>query len=205
MARVLLLFMDGVGLGLDDPNVNPLAAAPMPALAALLGGRRLVRSAAPYQGAEATLLAVDACLGVDGLPQSASGQAAILTGRNVPAEVGGHYGPKPNPAIAAIVRQGNLFLDVIRRGGTAALLNAYPPRYIEGIESGRRLYSCIPLAATTAALALRSAEDLQQGLALSADFTGEGWSRQPGFPQAPVYSPAEAGARLAHLVIEVFD
>lgn len=203
MARVLLLFMDGVGLGSDDPRLNPLASASMPALAALLGGRRLVRSAAPYEGAEATLLAIDACLGVDGLPQSASGQAAILTGRNVPADIGEHYGPKPNPAIAAIVRHGNLFRDVIRWGGTAALLNAYPPRYFQGIESGRRLYSCIPLAATAAGLALRSAEDLQRGLALSADFTGEGWSLQPGFPQAPVYSPAEAGVRLAHLAGQV--
>ena len=203
MARVMLLFMDGVGLGSDDPSQNPLAAASMPALAALLGGRQLVRSAAPYEGAQATLLAVDACLGVEGLPQSATGQAAILTGRNVPAQVGEHYGPKPNPAIAAIVRQNNLFLDVVRRGGTTALLNAYPPRYFQGIESGRRLYSCIPLAATAAGLTLRSSEDLQRGLALSADFTGEGWSLQPGFPQAPVYSPAEAGARLAHLAGQV--
>jgi hypothetical protein len=203
MARVMFLFMDGVGLGSDDPNQNPLAAASMPALAALLGGRRLVMSAVPYVGTQATLLAVDACLGVDGLPQSATGQAAILTGSNVPAQVGEHYGPKPNPAVAAIVRQSNLFLDVTRRGGTAALLNAYPPRYFEGIESGRRLYSCIPLAATAAGLTLRSFEDLQRGQALSADFTGEGWSLQPGFPQAPVYSPAEAGARLADLAGQV--
>src|SRR4030066_501239 len=136
MARVMFLFMGGVGLGSDDPIQNPLAAASMPALAALLGGRRLVMSAAPYVGTQATLLAVDACLGVDGLPQSATGQAAILTGRNVPEQVGEHYGPKPNPAVAAIVRQTNLFLDVTRRGGTAAVPHAYPPRYFEGIESG---------------------------------------------------------------------
>ena len=203
MARVLVLFMDGVGLGSDDPALNPLAAAAMPHLAELLGGRRLLLSAVPYEGPEATLLAVDPCLGVDGSPQSASGQAAILTGRNVPLETGEHYGPKPNPAIAAIVRQGNLFVDVTRRGGTAALLNAYPPRYFQGIESGRRLYSCIPLAATIAGVPLRSAEDLKRGEALSADFTGEGWALQPGFPRAPVYKPAEAGARLGALARQV--
>jgi hypothetical protein len=203
MARVLVLFMDGVGLGSDDPALNPLAAAAMPHLSELLGGRRLLLSAVPYEGPEATLLAVDPCLGVDGPPQSASGQAAILTGRNVPLETGEHYGPKPNPAIAAIVRQGNLFVDVTRRGGTAALLNAYPPRYFQGIESGRRLYSCIPLAATIAGVPLRSAEDLKRGQALSADFTGEGWALQPGFPRAPVYEPAVAGARLGALARQV--
>jgi hypothetical protein len=203
MARVLVLFMDGVGLGSDDPTLNPLAAAAMPYLSELLGGRRLLLSSVPYEGSEATLLAVDPCLGVDGPPQSASGQAAILTGRNVPLETGEHYGPKPNPAIAAIVRQGNLFVEVTRRGGTAALLNAYPPRYFQGIESGRRLYSCIPLAATIAGVPLRSAEDLKRGQALSADFTGEGWAIQPGFPRAPVYEPGTAGALLGALARQV--
>ncbi|HET7009915.1 MAG TPA: hypothetical protein VFI11_04000 [Anaerolineales bacterium] len=203
MPRVLVLFLDGVGLGDDDPDLNPLAAAVMPTFSALLDGRRLVRSAAPFEGPAATLVAIDACLGVDGLPQSATGQAAILTGRNVPAEIGGHYGPKPNPAVADIVRQGNLFLEVVRRGGRAALLNAYPPRYFQGIESGRRLYSCIPLAATAAGLSLKTANDLQEQHALSADFTGEGWAMQPGFPPSPIYAPLEAGRHLARLASEV--
>jgi hypothetical protein len=203
MARVLFLFLDGVGLGDDNPRLNPLAAASMPELSEALEGRRLVRDAAPFEGALATLLAVDACLAVDGYPQSATGQAAILTGRNVPAEIGEHYGPKPNPAVAAIVQGGNLFMEVLRRGGRAALLNAYPPSYFKYIQSGRRLYSCIPLAATAAGLALRTAEDLQHERALSADFTGEGWALQPGFPPSPIYSPAEAGRRLAGLAAEV--
>ena len=203
MPRLLVLFLDGVGLGEDDPQKNPLAAASMPSLLGLLDGRRLVRSAAPFEGASATLLAVDACLGVDGWPQSATGQAAILTGRNVPAEIGEHYGPKPNPAIADIVRRGNLFSEVVRRGGQAALLNAYPPRYFDGIESGRRLYSCIPLAATSAGVPLRTSTDLLGGRAFSADFTGEGWARQPGFPPTTIHSPREAGLRLAQLSSEV--
>ena len=40
--RVLFLFLDGVGLGPDDPNTNPLAQAAMPNLSRLLNGRRLV-------------------------------------------------------------------------------------------------------------------------------------------------------------------
>ncbi len=197
MPRLLFLFLDGVGLGVEDPARNPFAAAEMPALHALLEGRRLVLPAAPFEGGRATLLALDPCLGVDGAPQSASGQAAILTGRNVPAEIGEHYGPKPNPAIAAILRQDSLFHRVLARGGTAALLNAYPPRYFHAIETGHRLYSAIPLAAAAAGLHLMTAEDLQSGRAFSADFTGEGWAAQPGFPPAPVMAPADAGRALA--------
>ncbi len=199
MTRVLLLFLDGVGLGSADPAVNPFVAARMPALTSLLGGGQLVQGQAPYEGPQATLLAIDACLGVANTPQSATGQAALLTGRNVPAEVGEHYGPKPNPAVASILRQGNLFAEIVSRGGSAALLNAYPPRYFEAIDSGRRMYSAIPLAVDTAGLELMTDVDLREGRALSVDFTGEGWAAQPGFPAAPVYTAIQAGKLLAEM------
>lgn len=199
MTRVLVLFLDGVGLGKPDPDRNPFVRARMPGLQNLLGGRHLVAGAAPFEGPLATMLSLDATLGVPGRPQSASGQAALLTGKNIPAAIGSHYGPKPNGAIASILREENLFRMVVERGGTAALLNAYPPRYFDSILSGRRLYSAIPLAAHAAGLTLMTAEDLQQGRALSADFTGEGWAAQPQFPPAPVYTPLQAGHLLGEL------
>ncbi len=197
--NVLVIFLDGIGLGENDPAVNPFCAAHLPTLQSLLGGNRLVRATAPYEGELATLLALDANLGVDGTPQSASGQASLLTGVNVPARIGGHYGPKPNPPIQQILREDNLFNQVVSRGGTAALLNAYPPRYFEAIDSGRRLYSAIPFAFNAAGLPLMTAEDLQAGRALSVDFTGQGWADQPGFPPAPVYGHEQAGQVLAGL------
>ena len=203
MSRVLVLFMDGVGLGEPDPVRNPLAAASMPTLERLLAGRRLTHPAVPFEGERASLAAVDACLGVPGLPQSASGQAALLTGRNVPVEIGEHYGPKPNPAIIAILQQDNLFLRARACGKSAALLNAYPPRYFDAIRTRRRIYSSIPLAVTAAGIPLRTADDLRHGQALSADFTGEGWLAQPGFPPAPTYPPAAAGRLWGQLARQV--
>jgi len=199
MSRVLLLFMDGVGLGAEDPDRNPFAACEMPVLEALLGGRKLVLETAPFIGDEATLLAIDASLGLPGIPQSASGQAALLTGRNVPQEIGEHYGPKPNPPIQQILREGNIFSTVTQLGGKAALLSGYPPQYFEAIERGRRLYSAIPLAVTAAGLALMNTGDIQAGSALAVDFTGEGWAARPEFPPIPIYSASAAGAKLAHL------
>lgn len=203
MAKVLFLFMDGIGLGDADPTTNPFAAAEMPTLEALLGGSKLLASTAPFNGKSASLVAVDAQLGIKGTPQSATGQAAIVTGQNVSAALGEHYGPKPNKAVAAVVEEGNVFSSIVERGGSASLLNAYPPRYFRSIESGHRLYSVIPLAATTAGIELMTAEDLQAGKAFSVDFTGVGWSEQPGFPPAPVYSQAEAGTLLSKLSSQV--
>jgi len=145
------------------------------------------------------LLPLDASLGVNGLPQSATGQTVLLTGVNVPAEIGEHYGPKPNPAVAKYLLNGNLFSQLTKAGKTAALLNGYPPRYFDGVDSGKRLYSAIPLAVTSAGLPLFTKDDLYAGRALSADFTGEGWHEMLGFTDAPTYTPIEAGKKLNEL------
>lgn len=199
MTKILVLFLDGVGLGDSDPARNPFAVAQMPSLQRMLEGKQLVAGVAPLQTGEATLLSLDATLGIGGSPQSASGQAALLTGTNVPARIGEHYGPKPNPPIQKILEADNLFMQARRNGRTTALLNAYPPGYFASIDSGRRLYSAIPFAANAAGMQLMTADDLQTGRALSVDFTGEGWAAQPGFPPAPVYSPGQAGRILADL------
>src|SRR5512144_834622 len=200
--RVLFIFLDGIGLGKNNPETNPFARARMPNLNELLEGRSLLQEAAPFQGERATLLAVDPAVGVSGLPQSATGQAILMTGINIPAELGYHYGPKPNPAVAAYLKEATLFSRFVKEGKKAALLNAYPPRYFHGIDSGKRLYSSIPLSVINAGLPLFTQDDFFAGRALSADFTGEGWRTMLGFIDAPVMEPPRAGRKLARLAKE---
>ena len=200
--RLLFIFLDGIGLGENNPETNPFARARMPNLGALLEGRSLLRDAAPFHGERATLLAVDPAVGVSGLPQSATGQAILLTGINIPAEIGYHYGPKPNPEVAAYLKEATLFSRLVKEGKRAALLNAYPPRYFHGIDSGKRLYSSIPLSVINAGLPLFKHDDLFAGRALSADFTGEGWRTMLGFTDAPVMDAHHAGQTLGMLTKE---
>lgn len=197
--KILFLFLDGIGLGVDNPETNPFLRARMPHLESLLGGRKLTGSAAPFESDITTLKAIDPNLGVKGLPQSATGQAVLLTGINIPAELGYHYGPKPNPEVAKYLNGHTLFSRTVRAGKKAALLNAYPPRYFDGIDSGKRLYSSIPLALTNAGIPLFTEMDYYAGDALAADFTGEGWRSFLGIPDAPVFEPEPAGANLAAL------
>jgi len=198
-ARILFLFLDGVGLGAADPETNPFVTAEIPTLMRLLDGRRPLEDTPRTDNGRALFIPTDAALGVPGMPQSATGQAAILTGLNVPQRVGGHWGPKPNEAIARIIEEESLFVKLKARGLDAALLNAYPQRYFDAIDSGRRNYSAIPLAVTAAGIPLFTADDLRAGRALSADFTGEGWRTQLKISDAPVYSLPEAGRKLAAL------
>ena len=197
--KLLFLFLDGIGLGKDDPEINPFSRAQTPVLNGLIGGKPLTSLAAPFEDERTTLLALDASVGVKGLPQSATGQAMLLTGINIPAELGYHYGPKPNPDVAKYLDGATLFSKTAAAGKKTALLNAYPPRYFDGIDSGRRLYSAIPLALTNAGMPLLTHDDYFNGRALSADFTGEGWREFLGFPDAPLFDPYSAGVKLGEI------
>ncbi|MDO9303513.1 MAG: hypothetical protein Q7T89_19140 [Anaerolineales bacterium] len=197
--KLLFLFLDGIGLGENDSEKNPFARARMPYLQSLLGGQTLIRETAPFEGDHATLLSVDPNLGVNGLPQSATGQAVLLTGINIPAKLGYHYGPKPNPAVAQYLNGKTIFSKTVKAGKKTALLSAYPPRYFAGINSGKHLYSAIPLALTNAGGSLFTKDDYYAGKALSADFTGQGWRKFLNLHDAPIYEPEEAGKKLAEL------
>ena len=202
--KLLFLFLDGVGLGPDDANSNPLAIAKMPNLKTILNGHRLIQNQSifPISTQRATLLALDACLGVEGRPQSASGQATLLTGKNVPALIGQHYGPKPSPEIRAILENGNLFNRFKKAGYRVGVLNAFPTGYFQAIDSGRRLPGAIAMAARSAGIHLKNKDDLFNGRAISADFTAQGWREHLKLPETPILTPELAGIRMADLAKE---
>ncbi len=197
--HLLFLFLDGVGLGAPDPQYNPWEAAALPHLRALLGGHSLSAAHPRLETRRASLQPLDAALGIPGRPQSASGQAAILTGRNIPLLLGSHYGPRPNPPIAAALRADSLFHRLQRLGLRADLCNAYPPPYFEALRRGKRIPGAVAMAAQAAGLPLHTRADLLAGQALSADFTAAAWREYFEDPQVPLLSPRQAGMRLAGL------
>jgi hypothetical protein len=206
--KFLFLFMDGVGLGKDDPYTNPFVRAELPFLDSLLEGNKLIFRGQPtnindkqstIHTRHASLIALDACLGVDGIPQSASGQASLLTGKNVSAILGYHDGPKPNPEIMRILSEGTVFSHIDENGGKVSLLNAYPPRYFSSIDRGYRLPGVIALSASYAGMQLKTKDHLSQGSAISTDFTAQGWHDYLGLPDVPLLTSSQAGERICKL------
>ena len=190
-ARILFLFVDGLGLGSDDPAVNPLAAAAMPRLEERLGGP-LTASVEERSGDGFVLRALDARLGHDGLPQSATGQTALLTGRNAADVMSGHYGPWPGPTLKKELEEATLFHAA---PGSTGLANAYPPGYFAALEAGRARVNVPVYAARQAGVTLLDLEDYRAGRGLAADLTGEHFADLD--PAIEPLTAHDAGRRLA--------
>jgi predicted AlkP superfamily pyrophosphatase or phosphodiesterase len=197
--HILFLFIDGVGLGGDDPTVNPLAAAHLPTLHGLTNGQRWLADVGRQRTPRSAFVPTDPRLGVPGRPQSGSSQAAILTGLNVPSLIGEHYGPKPNAPIRDILQQDNLFMTINRAGKRAALLDAYPPSLLNSIARGKTLPSSIQMAAILGGQSLFDADALRAGQAVTAEWTGQEWRSHLKFADTPLYTPQEAGRLLVAL------
>lgn len=192
---VLILFLDGVGLGESDPAINPFARVPTPAFHRLLGGPLVNRGV--VDGADALLVPTDATLGVAGLPQSATGQTALLTGLNAPAIAGRHVTAYPTEALRALLAQHSLFARARHHDARVALANAYTPEYFSAVEQRRLKVGAVTFAAQSAGVRLRLVEDLQAGQAVFHDLTN-GRLRQWGY-DLPVLTPRESGGRLAQI------
>ncbi len=197
--HVLLIFLDGIGLGADDPSVNPFAAANTPTLWSLANGRKWLESTGLQSTDRAEFIPTDANLGIPGRPQSGSSQAAILTGINVPQHLGYHYGPKPDAATRALLEQTNIYKTLLAAGKRADLINAYPPRLHHDINRGKTLRSSIQHAAWAAGLPMHNVDDLLSGNAMSEEWTGNAWREFLGYPDAPLYTPEQAGRKMVEL------
>ncbi|MDR3562675.1 MAG: metalloenzyme [Negativicutes bacterium] len=197
MSNILFIFIDGLGLGETDPATNPFVRFDPPFFRSLLG-RPLTREAAPFCGDSVCLAAIDACLGVEGLPQSATGQTALLTGVNAPAAMGRHILGFPGPELAAIITEHGIMRELAEKGFTVTSANMYTPNYMELVAARKRRHSVTTLTSLRAGLRLRGLGDMAAGAAVYQDITNESL---PGYgvDLVPMVSPAVAGERLVNL------
>lgn len=200
--NVVLIFLDGVGLGADDPASNPFLHAQLPTLRYLLEGQVPLRGNGAIVTEHATLVPTDATLGVPGLPQSGTGQAALFTGANAPRLLGRHYGPYPDATLRRLVEQQGLFGRLVAAGKRVAFANAYPHRYLDRLKRGTGRCSVTSYAMQAGGVRLRDYDDLCAGRALSAFITNEGWREVLGYTDVPLISAEEAGLTLARLAVE---
>src|SRR2546423_6430376 len=159
---VLLFFIDGLGIGSRGPH-NPLDKLDDAEPLAIFRGEI---PKTPYDG---IVVPTDASLGVEGRPQSASGQTTILTGVNVPARLGYHKQGFPNREMLEIIREHSIFLQLTRAGVTPiTFANTYTGRFF---DERPRWVSATTAAVEAAGLPFRKVADNKAGHAVFHDFT----------------------------------
>jgi 2,3-bisphosphoglycerate-independent phosphoglycerate mutase len=159
---VLLFFIDGLGIGSRGPQ-NPLDeldhAEPL----------AIFLDEEPQTIFDGIVVPTDACLGIEGRPQSASGQTTILTGINAPALLGYHKQGFPNVAMLEILRNHSIFLQLTRAGiEPITFANTYPQKFF---DERPRWVSATTAAVEAAGLQFRTVPDLKAGRAVYQDFT----------------------------------
>jgi len=203
---ILFIFLDGVGLAPAGPD-NPLSQVPMPHLRALLGGPLVLdggpQPVSPEPEPGLTFLALDACLGVPGLPQSATGQTALFTGLNAPALVGDHVTAHPTAPLRAVIAEHSLLKRAAGAGASVLLANAHSQKFWDMVRGRKRRLGASTLTALAAGAPIPTLADLVAGRAVLWDITHEIATSHLDY-DLPLVTPQEAGARLARLAAE-FD
>ena len=199
-SRLLLVFADGVGLGGEEAS-NAFVSESTPALRGLLRGP-LVAARAGARGhvdeVPVALAALDAVLGVAGLPQSGTGQTTLFTGVNAQAAIGHHVPALPGPRLRAHIDEHSVLKRLAASGHEVTFANAYTADYAERLARGEARASATTCAVLAAGIPLRTLADLDAGEAATWDIDGSLFIRRAGVPLTPI-APALAGERLARL------
>jgi hypothetical protein len=181
-----LFFIDGLGIGKRDShnplfqikNIEPLAHFEDPTGKIIAGG---------------IMVPTDPRLGVEGRPQSASGQTTILTGINAPQLLGHHKQGFPNERLRGVINENSVFRRLRERKiDDIVFANAYTPQFFTDKPRWKSATTC---AVEAAGLQFRKLPDLLGRKAIFHDFTNRTLIDR-GF-DAPVFSPVEAAEILA--------
>jgi 2,3-bisphosphoglycerate-independent phosphoglycerate mutase len=192
--KIVFLFLDGFGLGEPGPD-NPLSLGRLPRLKSRLG-QALVAGAEIRR--ESTLLKpIDACLGLPGIPQSATGQTALFTGVNAAQAIGQHYPAFPNKQLVEIIRLNNIYLKAQALGKSCCFANAYSMLYFQYVQEKRRRHSVTTHCLLAAGLPILTLEDMRAGRAVFWDITRAALASYPIEETFPVITGREAGLHLA--------
>ena len=185
--HIILIFIDGIGIGQFDRMINPFAR-----------NKHQLFSAFSTQNfpqetyRDGIILGLDTTLEVDGLPQSATGQTSLLTGVNAASLLGRHLSRFPNEELRSVIKKSSILKQIVKRDLAAAFLNTFRPRFFQtNAEHLVSKLSVTTLANLYANLSFFSFDDLAQRQSIYHDLTNQSLIEK-GF-NVPVFTPEEAG------------
>jgi hypothetical protein len=192
---VIFIFLDGFGLGVDCAT-NPVAIYGVPSLQARLNTRLV--SGAYCTSDYSFIKGIDAVLGVDGIPQSATGQTSLLTGKNAQAFLGYHLPAFPDSKLVSIIEKHSILKTLTNAGMNVTFANAYTEAYFKKSDVS---YSVTTHCVKAAGIPFRMISDLLYNKAVYWDITRTSLKGRVDPSPQPV-DPFDAGTHLAEIAKE---
>ena len=200
MKKTLLIFLDGVGIGENDSEINPFVQKRFKFLEEIFGGTPTLENQELSKNNK-YLFPVDANMGVDGLPQSGTGQTSIFCGVNASEIIEKHFGPFPYSTLKPIIEKENIFNSFIEKGLSVSFANAFPKIFFDYINSGRKRLNVTTLMALYSKVKMFDVDDMIAGRGVSSDLTNRRWNTKLKY-DISVITPEEAANRLLKITDE---
>jgi hypothetical protein len=186
-----MIFVDGIGVS-SAGSGNPLAQGDMPYIFLKNKGALTAENANRYSG-ECLFRGIDAKLDTAGVPQSATGQTALMTGINAASYLNMHLPAFPNQELCSVIREHSLLRRLREKGKRVCFANAYQPEYFMNPDRPHSVTTLCSLAANVPFLKL---EELKNHQAVYWDITNQLLTER-GHPEISRVSPLKAGKTLA--------
>lgn len=192
--HILLLFLDGVGIGKKDYEWNPFFKYGFKTFTDIF-------STVPHlenqtlSNDKIFLSGIDASMGIEGFPQSGTGQTSIFCGVKAPQIIKQHFGPFPYSTLIPIIQEENIFKHFLDKKENVAFANAYPQVFFDYINSGKKRLSVTTLSCNLNGMRLNGYDDVVKGEALTAEITNTRWNTKLGY-DLPVIAAKQAADNL---------
>jgi 2,3-bisphosphoglycerate-independent phosphoglycerate mutase len=187
---IILIFVDGLGLGEKDPQKNPCTGEEIEYLSRFIGEEDVDGSAQ-----KGILVPTEATLGVAGLPQSATGQASLFSGINCSQSIGRHLQGFPNQTLRDILKEHSILKKTKEKGFRSVFINAYRPVFFSLPEDIKWKLSVTTIVTLSASIPFFGLKDIIHERSIYHDMTNEGLI-QRGF-DVPLFSVEKAASVLA--------
>jgi 2,3-bisphosphoglycerate-independent phosphoglycerate mutase len=197
LKSVLLIFIDGLGIGVNDPEINPCLDLDIQLFSIYYQNKNVF--SVPGDG---FCYPTDTTLGIEGLPQSATGTATLLTGVNCAQELKRHVPGFPNNQLTEIIRKESILKKVNQKGLSSTFINAYRPLFFKLKESTKWRLSTTTVANLAAGNSFYSLPDIQKHISIYHDYTNKSLIDR-GFT-VPIFSDREA-AKILAAALEKFN
>lgn len=193
----IFLFVDGVGLGRKSDE-NPLVQKNgYDAFYYMTREQSFVDDIEPIKTSNHLFKGIDACLDVDGLPQSGTGQTTLFSGTNASKIIGRHFGPYPHSKIRFLLEEESLFIKLQQQGKSVYFMNAFPRIFFDYAKERNR-WSCCTLMTKSAGIKINSVKEVRENKAITAGINQIAW-RDKLHIDVPRITVEEAGKRVLEM------